>query len=106
MLSTLTDYSIVVVDGCTACLASYGYSGNDNDEVAKWFHHLIDPLKRTGAAVIVIDHEAKANGGTFALGAVAKRALMDVSYQVIIDSADGAWTAGELTVRLTEKEHW
>ncbi|OCC17565.1 hypothetical protein AS590_10630 [Prescottella equi] len=104
LLSTLTGYSIVVVDGCTACLASYGYSGNDNDEVAKWFHLLIDPLKRTGAAVIVIDHEAKANGGTFALGAMTKRALMDVSYRVIMTQQMVPGRAGELTVRLTEKE--
>ena len=77
--------SLVVIDGMTEALAMEGINLNDNTEVAKWIVGLPRRIARnTGAAVLIIDHQAKdgASRGKFAIGAQHKLAGIHAAYSI------------------------
>ncbi|MBM4695292.1 AAA family ATPase [Rhodococcus hoagii] len=97
-------YSFVVLDGVTDALATFGYSSIDNDEVTKWTRdvpkHIADT---TGAAVALIDHVSKDNGGRgrFAIGGSAKmNGLTGAAYVVEVEEPLGRGRRGVLAVRI------
>jgi hypothetical protein len=68
-------YTLAIIDGVTAALATFGTSSKDNDEVATWWQQLPERIARqTGAAVVMIDHvtKDKDSRGRFPIGAQTK----------------------------------
>lgn len=54
-------YSLVIVDGVTRAIAAAGKSSNSGDEYNIWQSQLVERLaEETGAAVVTVDHVAKA----------------------------------------------
>lgn len=73
-------YSLLVIDGVTDAVGTQGASITDNDEVASWMR--TSPrffARKTGAAVVCIDHVTKDKDGRgrWAIGAQAKLAGLD-----------------------------
>jgi len=66
--------TVVIVDGLGAVMAMHGHEMKDNTEYIRFFQLLLEPLTRSGAAVIVIDHTSKDADETnnYAIGAQAK----------------------------------
>ena len=77
-LADLVDWAptLVIIDGVTESLAIEGLNGNDGGDVARWFLLISRRFTDAGAAVVTLDHTAKANGdGTPSeLGSQHKRA--------------------------------
>lgn len=70
--------TLVVVDSTGEGLALEGINPNADEEVARWFRALPRMLAATGAAVVVLDHVAKANdGGLWPIGSQRKRAAIN-----------------------------
>jgi hypothetical protein len=69
-------YTLVIIDGVTEAMTVEGLELLDNADVARWLRLLPKRLAGTGAAVICIDHVAKADGGNgrYALGGQHKLA--------------------------------
>jgi len=82
-----TRYGLVVVDGVTDAIGLAGGSITDNDETADWIRRVPERIARvTGAAVVLVDHVAKAAGAApsrYAVGAQQKLGkIRGVSYYV------------------------
>lgn len=100
-----SSYDVVVVDGVNEALALFGYSSNETDDVTKFRYELPDPLERTGACVILIDHVAKSKDahGSSAIGSQAKKAtLTGASYIVKVRAPLGIGRHGELEMWLAK----
>jgi hypothetical protein len=70
---------LVVIDGLTEALVTFGAKTVDNDEVSAFIRYFPKRVAdQTGAAVLTIDHQSKDkdNRGRFALGAQAKMAAI------------------------------
>ncbi len=97
-------YSLIVIDGVTEALGSWGRTTKDNDEVADWMRSVPKMLARqTGAAVVMVDHVTKDKDtrGRFALGAQAKMAgLTGAAYTVEIDQPLGRGLRGVIVLRV------
>ncbi|MBF4998643.1 AAA family ATPase [Nocardia sp. BSTN01] len=96
--ATLTGYALAVIDGVTACLSTFGFKGDSNDDVAIWTERLLKPVARNSAAVVSTDHVTKAKDtrGNYAIGAQSKRALADVCY--LVSSDDPPFARGRTSV--------
>lgn len=70
--------SLVVVDSTGESMALDGAKPNDDDDVARWFRRLPTSIaRRSGAAVLVLDHVTKAeDGGLWPIGSQRKRAAI------------------------------
>lgn len=70
--------SLVVVDSTGEGLALDGANPNADEEVARWFRTVPRFIADQGAAVLVLDHAAKADdGGLWPIGSHRKRAAID-----------------------------
>jgi hypothetical protein len=71
--------NLIVVDGVNAAMTLLGLDLEKNKDVTTFSQSVLRPLKKTGAAVITIDHvtKSKENRGSYAIGAQAKRADVD-----------------------------
>ena len=100
----LSRFRLVIVDGVTVCLSTYGLIGENNDDVAKWMSLLVNPLASRGAAVAVVDHvpKSKDQRGVYAIGAQSKRALTDVGYSVSVTKQLGRGVAGQVKVSVVK----
>lgn len=73
-------YTLAVIDGVTESVVLDGVESKDNDAIAAWIKRLPRRLaRRTGAAVVCIDHVAKntETRGRFAIGGQHKIAGLD-----------------------------
>lgn len=73
-------YCVAVVDGVTDALGNENFDMLDNKSVAEWMREIPRQIaRRTGAAVICVDHvtKDKEGRGRYALGAQAKLASVD-----------------------------
>lgn len=70
--------SVVIIDSTGESLALDGAKPNDDDDVARWFRRLPTAIaRRSGAAVVVLDHVTKAeDGGLWPIGSQRKRAAI------------------------------
>ncbi|NVM94764.1 AAA family ATPase [Arthrobacter wenxiniae] len=97
-------YALVVIDGVTEAFAVFGVKSIDNDEVTKWGRAVPRVIaRRTGAAVVVVDHVTKsADGrGRYAIGAQAKMSyLSGASYMVEVIAPLGVGLVGRLGLRV------
>jgi hypothetical protein len=86
--------TFVPVDSIGEIVPLFGGDSNSNDDYRRIHREILTPLTRAGAAVLVLDHEAKANGpGGYAIGASAKKAAIDGSYLAV--SAVEPFTPGQ-----------
>jgi len=77
--------SLIVIDGLTEALAVEGIDLNSNSDVADWIVLLPRRVARsTGAATVIIDHQAKDSDGRgrWAIGAQHKLAGVHVAYSI------------------------
>lgn len=99
-------YDLAVIDGVTDALGIWGCSTQDNDDVSRWSRDLPDQLARkTGAAVLMIDHVTKSTEGRgrFAIGAQSKIAgLTGAAYTVEIQSPLGRGLVGTIVLRIAK----
>lgn len=82
--------SVVVFDSVSAGLARDGIDENDNGRVLAWWHRVLVPIARAGAALIAIDHVTKnaAERARGARGAGAKLAAVDgVTFELRTDQS-------------------
>ncbi len=76
--------TLVVVDSVGEVVPLFGGDSNSNDDYRRIHREILSPLADLGAAVLVLDHESKANGpGGYAIGASAKKAAIDGSYLAV-----------------------
>jgi hypothetical protein len=70
---------LAVLDGVNAAMTLLGLKLTDNTDATAFSQRLLRPLKKTGAAVLTIDHTTKdkEHRGPYAIGAQAKRADID-----------------------------
>ncbi|MFT4225002.1 AAA family ATPase [Micropruina sp.] len=69
--------TLVVIDSTGEALALDGARPNEDDDVARWFQRLPGAIARLGAAVVVLDHMAKADSsGLWPIGSQRKRAAI------------------------------
>lgn len=97
-------YSLVVIDGVTASIGTFGASSQSNDEVNAWTRKLPRALATsTGAAVAMVDHVTKDSGtrGRFAIGAQAKMAdVTGAAYTVTPKDPVGKGVVGTIRLRV------
>lgn len=69
---------LVVIDGVTDAMTLLGFDLNDNGDYARFNRLLADPIARSGASVLLVDHVTKSREGRgiYALGAQHKRAAV------------------------------
>ena len=99
-------FALVIIDGVTEALTVSGLSSLDNDEVTRWQRRIPRQFaERTGAAVISIDHMAKATDtrGRYAIGAQAKMATVSgASYIVEPKGPLGIGRRAQVELRLAK----
>lgn len=97
-------YSLAVIDGVTDALGIFGQSTKDNDDITAFMRLVPRTIARkTGAAVLLIDHVSKdtENRGRFAIGGQAKMAALDgAAYIVEVAEALGRGRRGVVTLRV------
>ena len=97
-------YDLAIIDGVTDSLGLFGFGIKENDDVARWMKRFPRQLaKRSGAAVVLIDHVTKSSEGRgrFAIGGQAKMAGLDgAAYSVDVKSPLGKGLKGRLTIKV------
>lgn len=99
-------YAVAVIDGVTDAMGLFGRSTLDNDDITAWsrvFPKLL--ARRTGAAVVMIDHVTKNadTRGRFAIGGQAKMAtLTGAGYVVDVHEGLGKGLRGVLVLRVAK----
>jgi hypothetical protein len=99
-------FTLAIIDGVTDSMGTFGYSTKDNDDITAWM--LIMPkmiAKRTGAAVVVIDHVTKDpdSRGRFAIGGQAKLSgLTGAAFTVEVAEALGRGLRGAILLRVAK----
>jgi hypothetical protein len=80
--------ALVVFDSFADMLANSDLDENNAVDVTSWIKGFCDPVKRSGGAVLILDHVTKGEGaGTSARGSGAKVAKMDVAWGLKRDKA-------------------
>jgi hypothetical protein len=78
-----TSVDLVCIDGLPGLAREFGVNENNNDEVAKLFREVLDPLKRAGIAVVLLDHTTKdGNNDNYPIGAQTKLSQSGVAFLV------------------------
>lgn len=96
---------LVVLDGYNAAMTMMGLNLIDNADIYRFALAILRPLKRTGAAVVTIDHvtKSKEGRGAFAIGGQAKRSDVDgCSISVEVVQAFGKGMAGKLRLTVSK----
>ncbi|OZE03181.1 hypothetical protein CH249_15430 [Rhodococcus sp. 05-2255-3B1] len=97
-------FALAVVDGVTDSMGTFGYSVTSNDDVAAWQREVPRQISRkTGAAVVCVDHVSRdtEGRGRFALGGQHKLAGLDgAAFVVEMEQPFGVGMAGTASVRV------
>ena len=97
-------YRLCVIDGVNNAIGVQGLSAIDPDDIAAWIRDVPKKIaKRTGAAVVAIDHvtKDKINRGRWAIGPQAKMAGLDgAAYAVEVRKVLGRGLRGEISLRI------
>jgi hypothetical protein len=95
------DPALVVIDSTGEAMAAGAVKGNDDAEVARWFHIFPKNIARQGPAVLLTDHIPKdPNAPTsYAIGSQRKRAAINgASYRVDVIKAPSRNREGLLKI--------
>jgi hypothetical protein len=100
-------YTLAVIDGVSEAYALLGLDPSDNLDVAKFLAILPRPIAEHGAAVLELDHVAKAkeSRGRYALGAQHKLAGIAVAYSTDIIKAPSRADAGLIKLKVEKDRH-
>lgn len=99
-------FSLCIIDGVTAAMLQapslVEKTGGGNDAAASWLKRMPDVIaKKTGAAVVIIDHVSKGNGGRMAIGGQSKMSgLSGSAYVVTPVEALGRGLIGRLKIEV------
>ncbi|WP_018350967.1 AAA family ATPase [Longispora albida] len=97
---------LAIVDGVTDALGLHGASSTDNDDVSAFMREVPRQIaRRTGAAVVLIDHVSKdsESRGRFAIGGQAKMAALDgAAYMVEVVEVLGRGLLGAVSLRVAK----
>ncbi len=99
-------FSLCIIDGVTVAMlqapAVVEKTGGGNDAAAAWQKRLPRVIaNRTGAAVVMIDHVSKSNGGRMAIGGQSKMSsLTGASYVVTPTEPLGRGLIGRLKIEV------
>jgi hypothetical protein len=97
-------YTLCVIDGVNNAVGVAGGSASDPDDIAAWIRDVPKKIaRRTGAAVVLIDHvtKAPAGRGRWAIGPQAKMAGLDgAAYTVEVRKVLGRGLRGETSLRI------
>lgn len=96
---------LVVVDGVNAAMTLLGLNLKDNKDATDFSQRILRPLKRTGAAVLTVDHTTKdkEQRGNYAIGAQAKRADIDgAAFIIEVIKAFGRGQTGRLKMTVSK----
>jgi hypothetical protein len=98
---------LVLIDSCAEALAAEGLSEDAAIDVTSWVGTVPRPLARAGAAVLVIDHVVKAEGGRgrWARGSGAKLAVTDVAFLLEASEPFSRDRAGRAILRVAKDRH-
>ncbi len=69
--------TLAVIDSTGESMSTEGVKPNEDDETALWFQRLPRWIAEQGPAVVVIDHQTKADGGLWPIGSQRKRAAIN-----------------------------
>ena len=72
--------ALVVFDSFADMLALSNLDENNSIDVTSWVKAVCEPVKRSGGAVLILDHVAKDGAVTSARGSGAKQSKMDVAW--------------------------
>lgn len=100
--------ALVIVDSLGESLASDGANPNADEEVARFFQRVARPLSRTGAAVVLLDHLAKAESGAegFGIGSHRKRAAVTGALYVLsLEKSFARGVAGSVSLTVGKDRH-
>ena len=100
-----TQPRLVILDGYNAAMTMLGLNLIDNTDIYKFALTLLRPLKKTGAAVVTIDHvtKNKEGRGAFAIGGQAKRSDVDgCALLVEVIQPFGKGMAGKLRLTVSK----
>lgn len=91
---------VVVFDGVSEIATHHGWSINDNNEMTALINTYPRPFARRGAAALVLDHVGRdpdrRNG--HAIGAQAKKAGVDVAYELVVAAPMSRGGTGRVNV--------
>lgn len=94
---TLENYrpTLAVIDSTGESMSTEGVKPNEDDETALWFQRLPRWIAERGPAVVVIDHQTKADGGLWPIGSQRKRAAINgAQYVQATVTPFDQWTSG------------
>jgi hypothetical protein len=96
---------LIVLDGVNAAMTMLGLKLTDNKDVTEFSQRILRPLKRTGAAVLTVDHVTKdrEGRGNYAIGAQAKRADIDgAAFLIDASKPFGRGLTGKLRITVSK----
>jgi hypothetical protein len=101
------EFSLAIIDGVSEAFALLGLDLADNLDAAKFLATLPRPLAETGAAVLLIDHVAKAkeSRGRYALGAGHKLAGVAAAFSTDVIKAPSRADAGMIKIKVEKDRH-
>lgn len=98
-------FTLVGIDGITACLALFGCKGDSGDDFASWTNEFPKRFSRGGASVLMMDHVTKSQDGRgrFAIGTQYKLGAIDgAAFTIEMVNAFGRGIRGEAVIRLAK----
>ena len=100
-------YALIVLDGVSEAFAMLSLNISDNTDAAKFLQRLVRPLTAAGAAVIQLDHVAKAKDGRgrWSLGAGHKLAGAAVAYTVDVITPPSRQRQGLVKLKVEKDRH-
>jgi hypothetical protein len=100
------EHALIVLDGVTDALGLFKMGTKDNDDISTFLRKFPRQLaRRTGAAVVLIDHVVKSpdGRGRWAIGGQAKMAGLDgAAYSVDVLEPLGRGLVGRLSVKVAK----
>jgi hypothetical protein len=101
-------FTLVGIDGMTACLSVFRSASREEDDIAAWINEFPKRFSRTGATVIWMDHVVKSGDGRgrFATGSHYKLGAIDgAAYVIEMTSPFGRNCRGEAQIRIAKDRH-
>lgn len=74
------DVTLVIIDATIGSLSLHLLDENSTTDIERWYQRVVDPLRASGAAVVVLDHVTKnpETRGKYAIGSQRKVGASDV----------------------------
>lgn len=96
-----TNPEIVIIDGVAQAIAYDGGDENIASDCLAWHGRVVHPIAATGAAVVMLDHTAKASekGDRYSRGSGAKLGMIDgAAYNVVVLDPYSRTKAGKMAL--------